>query len=184
MRELEKIGPTEVDLESYFKANLSQYETPESFQAIAVRLEEKEDPAAVLAKIKSADDFRKLAAKRCRRARIRRRKAGRSSAAKRMRSLATWSRLFVLAEGEWTKQPHVHGKRSVPGAGGEEDAARRRPRLQEVLAAGSGAITWRASNRNWPKRLFADLAQRYDVQILPETAAEAATSRSRKDGKP
>lgn len=166
-RELEKIRPTEVDLESYFKANPSQYETPESLRAVSIRLEETEDPAAALGKIKSADDFRQLAAKR--------RPAG-ADASHEGRSIVRGQKdpelgdvepLFKLAEGEWTRQPHTRDKDRFLVLV-EKKSPRQTPRLQDVLRRVQRDYTSR-KQQELAEKLFADLAQRYEVRILPDT---------------
>ena len=149
-RELEKVRPTEVDLESYFKANLPQYETPESLQVIAVRLEPKEESTAVLGKIKSADDFRKWAASR-QPAGVDPKAASRQIArGQKDAELGDVERLF--ASGRRGVDPRASPSRqgSFPRTGGEEDAA-----THASVAGGAGAcsrrITWPANNRSWPR---------------------------------
>ena len=180
-RELEKIRPTEVDLDSYFKANVSQYETPESLRAVAVKLEEKEEPAAVLDKIKSADDFRKLAANRG--------PAGADPKAEGRPiargpsdpELGDVEPLFALAEGQWTRQPLAHGKDRFLVLV-EKKAPRATPRLQDVLRQVRADYVSR-KQQELSQRLFADLTQRYDVHILPD-AAESGDTATPKPAKP
>jgi hypothetical protein len=169
--ELEKIRPTEVDLESYFKANLPRYETPESLRAVAVRLAEKEDAAGVLKNVKSADDFRKWAAQR-RGAGADPKAAGRQIVrGQKDAELGDVEGLFALAEGEWTRQPHLHDKDRFLVLV-EKKSPRQTPRLQDVLPRVRTDYTAR-KQEELAERMFADLMQRYDVHILPEAAAPA-----------
>ena len=130
--ELEKINPTPVDLESYFKAHASQYETPESLEVVTIRLDEKEDAAEVLKKIASAEDFRKLAAERQPPG------AGQKSAGRQITrsrkdpELGDVEALFALDEGQWTTQPHVGGKERFLVLV-EKKTRRRTPQMQDVL---------------------------------------------------
>ena len=109
--ELKTIQPTQVDLESYYKANPEPYRQPESLRAVLIPLAADEDPEPLLAKVTSADDFRKLATERLpenspqdaeRRQIVR----GRSDP-----QFGPTDALFALAEGEWTKTPHTRGDR-------------------------------------------------------------------------
>ncbi|MGO8744388.1 MAG: peptidyl-prolyl cis-trans isomerase [Thermoguttaceae bacterium] len=175
-RELEKVRPTEVDLESYFKANLPQYETPESLQVIAVRIEPKEESAAVLGKIKSADDFRKWAASR-QPAGMDLKAASRQIArGQKDAELGDVERLFALAEGEWTREPHVRDKDRFLVLV-EKKTPRHTPQLQEVLERVRADYVGR-KQQELAEKLFADLTQRYDVHILPDAAAPAAGDKS------
>jgi len=53
-----------VDVESYYKANVSRYEEPQAMEVAVIQIPQGEDAAATLGKIKSADDFTKLASQR------------------------------------------------------------------------------------------------------------------------
>jgi hypothetical protein len=181
-RELEKIKPTQVDLESFFKANLSQYQVPESLQVLAIRLDEKEDPAAVLKKIQSADDFRKLAAQRQpgpdQKSEARPVVRGRSDP-----ELGDVEPLFALADGGWTKQPHVNGKARFLVLV-ERRTPQQTPQLSDVLRQVRTDYLAR-KQQEWAEKLFADLAQRYEVRILPDTPAQAASNKPQpSDAKP
>jgi len=177
-RELEKIRPTEVDLESYFKANLARYETPESMQVMAVRLEEKEAPAAILEKIKSADDFRKWAAQRHPPGADPKTASRQIVRGQKDAELGDVERLFALAEGEWTREPHVGDKVRLLVLA-EKKTPRQTPGLQEALPRVRADYVGR-KQQELAERLFADLTQRYDVRILPDTTEPAGS----KAGKP
>lgn len=173
--ELDRIRPTEVDLESYFKANTSQYETPESLRVLAVRLDAKEDAAAVLKNIKSADDFRKWAAQR----------KGAGSETKTTRQIVRGQRdaelgdvegLFSLAEGAWTRQFHPGDKDGFLVLV-EKKTPRQTPRFQDAVQRVRADYAAR-KQQELIERLFADLMQRYDVHIMPDAAAPVAGEKS------
>jgi len=182
MRELEKIRPTEVDLESYFKANQSQYETPESLRAVTIRLEEKEDAAAVVGKIKSADNFRRLAASRRPVAADPKAEGRQIVRGQKDPELGDVEPLFKLAEGEWTRQAHARDKDRFLVLV-EKKIPRQAPRLQDVLPQVQRDYVSR-KQQELAERLFADLAQRYEVRILPDTPAtgDAASQKAEKGG--
>lgn len=170
-RELEKMQPTEVDLQSFYQANAERYRERESLEAVWFRLGAKEGATDVLAKTKSADDFRRLAtsrrgpAKPDAEAGPRRIVRGQEDA-----ELGKTDPLFALAEGQWTSKPHK-------GSGGEylvlvekKHAARVRP-LEEVRSEVRGEYSTR-KQQELSERLLRDLMSRYDVQITGEGAAK------------
>jgi tetratricopeptide (TPR) repeat protein len=168
-RELEKIRPTEVDLDSFFKANQARYETPESLQVLAVRLAEKEEPAGILEKIKTADDFRKLAAEHKPSGPDAKPSGRQVLRGQQDPELGDVEKLFGLAEGQWTREAHVSGKERFLVLV-EKKAPRQTPRLQDVLQRVRADYVGR-KQQELAERMFADLMQRYDVHILPEAAA-------------
>ena len=171
MRELDKIKPTEVDLDSFFKANAPRYETPETLSAVAIRLEEKEDVAATLGKIKSADDFRKLAAQRQSAATVAKTESRPVARGRADPELGDVERLFAVAEGQWTREAHANGKERFLVLV-EKKTPRHSPRLQEVLGQVRADYISR-KQQELARRLFADLTDRYDVRILPENETPA-----------
>ncbi len=155
-----------MDLESYFKAHQSEYEKPEALHVVAIRLEENEDPAALLEKITSPDEFRKLAAQR-QPAGSDPQPGGRQLArARKDPELGDVEALFALDEGQWTKQPHVGGKGRFLVLV-EKKSPRGTLQLQEVLDRVRGDYTAR-KQQEMVEKLFADLGQRYEVRILPD----------------
>ena len=168
MRELEKIKPTAVDLESYFKAHASDYETPESLQAVTIRLEEKEDPAALLEKIASADDFRKLAAQR-QPSGADPKSAGRQIArSSKDAELGDVDALFALDEGQWTKQPHA-GVKDRFLVLVEKKIPHQSPQLKDVMDRVQADYTSR-KRQELAEKLSADLSHRYDVRIISDAS--------------
>jgi DnaJ-domain-containing protein 1 len=166
MRELEKINPTPVDLESHFKAHQSDYETPELLQVVTIRLDEKDDAASLLEKIASADDFRKLAAQR-QPAGADAKPEGRQLVRSRQDpELGDVETLFAMDEGHWTKQPHLGSKDRFLVLV-EKKTPRRNPQLQEVLDRVRADYTSR-KQEELAEKLFTDLMQRYNVRIMPD----------------
>lgn len=173
-RELEKIQPTEIDLQSFYQANTERYREPESLEAVWFKPERQEDGVALLAKTKSADDFRRLVASR-----RGPKKPGDEAKPRRIvrggedAELGKTDSLFELAEGQWTRKPHK-------GAGGEylvlvekKHAARTRP-LEEVRSEVRSQYTAR-KQQELSEQLLRDLMSRYDVQITVDEAPSAGS---------
>jgi hypothetical protein len=164
--EFEKIQPTDVDLEAYYKANREQYKEPESIDALVVELGEDDDPAALLQEVKAADDFRKLA--------VGRRSSEDASAKPQthriVRGQPDWmlgdtSKLFELSQGDWTKEPHVHkDKRFLVLV--ETKTEERTPPYAEVRPRVLNEYVTR-KQRELSEQLVRDLMTRYDVRIVP-----------------
>ena len=165
--ELERIQPTEVDLESYYRANQKRYEQPESLRAVLIQLGDEEDPAGVLEKIESADDFVKLAQERAT-------SGGADSEVARARPMVRGrtdpvlgppDRLFEMSEGEWTTTPLVHEGREylvlvqqkTPGG---------TPPLSEIVAQVRADYVAR-KQQELSEKLLSDLMTRYQVRIMP-----------------
>lgn len=178
--ELAKIQPTEVDLQSFYRANAERYREPESLEVVTLRLEPKEDAAALLGRVKTADEFRRLAASR-----RESKKSGDEAAPRRIvrgaedPEFGKTDALFDLAEGQWTRTAHK-------GVGGEylvlvekKHASRTRP-LEEVQSEVRSQYTAR-KQEELSQRLLRDLMARYDVQIMA-VEATSADSKPRADG--
>ncbi len=172
-RELEKVQPTDVDLQSYYKAHPAQYEEPETADVLAVRLEEKEKAEDLLKEIHSADDFRKLVAER----------SGAKDAAqaappvRRIGAkgqdplLGDVAPLLALPEGQWTKQPHLNGQQRYLVLIEKKTAARVPP--FEQVAGRVRTDYARIKQQELTRKLFEDLTARYQVRITSASAAEA-----------
>lgn len=167
-RELEKIRPTEVDLQSYFRGNQERYQEPESIEVRSIELGEEDDAAQLLDKITSADDFRKLAAE----------PQGEETPPRTVRRghpdplLGDVEALFDLSEGEWTKEPHVDNDKERLVLV-EKKSPMRIPPLAEVRQRVEADYV-RVKQQELTEQLFRDLLARYDVRIMPpEQAAEA-----------
>ena len=175
--ELKSIQPTDVDIESFHKANPDRYQQPESIRVVSVQLEEKEDAAALLEKIKSADDFRKLAAGRDKtpKAADGQTKPGRQLIRGRADPvLGNVDGLFKLSEGQWTKEPHIYQDTRFLVLL-EKKTAARTPPLSEVKGRVVGDYVARKRQER-SEKLFGDLMNRYDVRIVPEEDKGSAES--------
>ncbi len=166
-RELERIQPTDVDLQSYYQANEGRYEEPESIQAVWMLLGEGEDAAGVLEGIESAEDFRKLAGQR----RPADTPAEQTPATRRLvrgrsdPTLGETDALFELSEGQWTKTPHVHNDREFLVLV-EKKTPARTPPFSEVRPRVHADYLTR-KQREWSEKLFRDLMARYELRIMP-----------------
>ena len=163
-KEMGKIQPTPVDLESYYQAHAAQYQEPEALQAVIIPLGPGEDPAAILAKIKSSGDFTKLAA-------VRRPKGAADEPARRLVRkqedplLGKIDTLFELGEGQWTKTPLAQGndrflvlvQKKIPP---------RTPPLEEVESRVRGDYVMR-KQQEWAEKMLGELMMRYEVRIVP-----------------
>ncbi|MBN2476272.1 MAG: peptidyl-prolyl cis-trans isomerase [Pirellulales bacterium] len=165
-RQLEKIQPTGVDLESYYQAHRQQYQEPESIEVTWFPLGPEEDPGALLKEIESTEDFRKLAEGRqpdggeadqgaATRLLIR----GRNDSV-----LGGTDALFELAEGQWTRQPLVHGNARYLVLV-EKKTPARTPSLAEVESRVQADYLAR-KRQELSEQLLQDLMTRYDVRIM------------------
>jgi peptidyl-prolyl cis-trans isomerase C len=181
-QQLETIRPTDVDLQSYYEAHRKQYEEPDSIRVLSVRLAAEEDPAAVLAGIQSADDFRKLAAGRDAAQGAAETETGEAPPAQRLVRgradpvLGDPRPLFDLGEGEWTKTPHAVGDDKYLVLVEKKDPART-PAFEEVRARVATDYTAR-KQQELSERLLGDLMTRYDVRIVPPPEPEKKPAES------
>jgi len=175
-RQLEKIQPSNVDLESFYKANQDRYKQPESIRVVSIRLAAGENVSSVLEKITSADEFHEL---------VRRRRDSKANPGEaplfrwlaRGRedpSLGNTEALFKLSEGQWTKAPHVHNDDKYLVLVEQKTPARTLP-LSEVKQVVRSDYLAR-KQQEVSEELFRDLLTRYDVQITPPEGSEAAES--------
>ena len=170
-REIEKIQPTQVDLESYHQANRSNFEQPESIRVAVIPIADDENPTELVAMIESRDDFERLRAERA--------DGAASMPAEQVLIpgrtdplLGDAAELFGLAEGEWTKQPvERSGKRFLALV--ENKTAAHSPPFEEVRALVRADYVAR-KRKEMSERLFSDLMARYDVRILPPKDVNAA----------
>ena len=175
-RELEKIQPTDVDIEAFYKANKQQYEQPATMRALPIALKPDEKPAPLLTQIKSADDFRKLAQERAGK--------GGASAARQLTLgrydsvLGAVDDLFKLEQGHWSERPHAVGDKKFLVLA-ESKSPARTPTLEEVRSRVRSDYTTR-KHRELSKKLFRDLTSRYDVHLVqaqPEPAGQPSAEK-------
>jgi len=180
-RQLEKIRPTDVDLQSYYKANQDRYREPESAEVRLIELGAEEDVAALLETIKSADDFRKLASER-RSPDAPDGEAPPPRAIQRGRVdplLGDVEKLFELSEGQWTTEPHVNGDQKHLVLV-EKKTPARVPPLSEVRRRVEADYS-QIKRQELTEQLFRDLLTRYDVRIMPPGGDDEGAKKSGDD---
>lgn len=160
--ELKRIAPTDVDLRSYYSAEKTRYQEPESLQAVLVQLAEDEEAAEVLAGVESADDFEKLAAERTADGATPDRQIVRG---RNDPMLGGTDALFELAEGRWTARPHVNQNDRYVVLVRKKTPARTPP-YEEVSRRVAADYVSR-KRQETTQKLVTDLMTRYDVQIVP-----------------
>ncbi|MBN1852682.1 MAG: hypothetical protein JW829_08155 [Pirellulales bacterium] len=169
-QELQKIQPTDIDLESYFKTHATEYNEPESMDLLLIELGTDDDPEALLQQIQSAEDFRKLARERepdqteSESPRLHRIVRGRIDG-----KLGDTSSLFDLAENEWTHSPHSYKDKKFLVLATSKHAART-PDYSEVREQIRSDYIQR-KQREVSERLLRDLMARFEVRIIPQKEA-------------
>ena len=170
--ELERIRPTEVDLQSYYKANADRYQESESAEVRTIALDGEEDAAGLWAEIKSADDFRTLAAQRGSTE-----APGSEAPPPRVvvrgrfdPLLGDVEPLFALGEGGWTKEPQVNRDQRFLVLV-EKKTPARTPPFEEVRPRVEADYA-RIKQQELTEELFGDLLTRYEVRILAPHAED------------
>jgi hypothetical protein len=173
-RELGKIQPTAVDLEAFHKAHPERYQQPGSVEVVTLPLQPDEDAAKILASIKSAEDFRRLAGER----------SGATDkkppAAPPTRTLVRGQAdqqlgdpepLFALEAGKWTDKPIVRGDARYLVLVEKQHPAATQP-LEQVRGQVEADYRQR-KQQELAQQLFQDLMTRYDVKISSPPRAES-----------
>ncbi len=164
-RVLEKTAPTRADLEPFYNSSMEKYAEPERIEAALIALDEGENPASLLNRIESPDDFMKLASTR--------------EDNNGQKESTTWEikkgrhhpklgiktePLFSLQKGEWTTSP-IQGLETRYLALVREKFPSRIPAFDEVdYRVRQDYIEQK--NRELMEAAFNDLMIRYDVKIL------------------
>lgn len=175
-KELKTIQPTDVDLQAYYETHKDSYKQPESAEVVFFKLDEGEDSSEVLKDIKSADDFKKVAAKRQRTGDAGEPQQPQSETVTRGRAhpkLGDVEQLFGLETGAWTDKPHENGKDRYLVLLQSKTPAQTPP-LEEVRRRVEAEYRAR-KEQELSQKLFQDLMARYDVRILdvpPSTGGE------------
>lgn len=166
-REMAKILPTDVDLESYYRAQEDDYRQPESAAVVVLPLQDGQSAAEVLAGIQSADDFRKLADETHEDAEV---VPIRIVQGERHHRLGDVSELFALAVGEWTQEPvATPHEQALVLVDSKTPAAT--PPLEQIRFRVEADYR-RKKGQELMQQLAADLMSRYDVRIHAEPTVE------------
>ncbi len=156
--------PTDEDLKEYFEENKERYRRPDSLVLIAIRVPDQAAAEAVLAKVKSADDFRKEAE------RIREADGPAQATAtqvfrgRRDQVLGDTEALFSMKEGEWTDTPIEAGSGRFLLLV-EKKISAHTPPLQEILPQVRAAFL-QARQQAAVDALFDELKEVYAVKLL------------------
>jgi hypothetical protein len=175
-RELDKIQPTDVDVEAYYRTNLQQYQQPASMSLVWLEVDGTEGASSLLGDISTADEFLAQVVATTRDV---------ESASALPRHRITYGRmhpklgdtkpLFDLSQGEWTKSPHTgaNGKSFLVLC--DRKTASRTPPLAELRKQVETDYRNR-KRRELSQKLFNDLLTRYDVKIqqVPAVNSENA----------
>ncbi|MBI3270217.1 MAG: peptidyl-prolyl cis-trans isomerase [Planctomycetes bacterium] len=180
-KELEKLQPTDVDLEAHYKSNASDFALPETARVLWLPLVSGEEAGAVLERLKTADDFRAEAGRRAGTAEG----AATGAATQPVPEEITRGRpstklhasadaLFALAAGEWTKAAVGPANARCLGLV-EEKTPARTPPFAEVRERVFRHYAER-KGRELMGALVQDLMGRYDVRIQAPEKAPAGGS--------
>ncbi|MEM9645588.1 MAG: peptidyl-prolyl cis-trans isomerase [Planctomycetota bacterium] len=159
-RELGKIQPTEVDIQSFYEAHASDYRQPETLSAVVLPLEEGQNVDEVLSEIRSADDFLAMA-------------KGERDEPEKVQLVkgqthprfGDTSQIFALSPGEWTKK--VIGTERADGLMlVESKSPAAAPPLDQVRFRVVADYRQR-KRQELMQRLSEDLMSRYDVKVFP-----------------
>jgi peptidyl-prolyl cis-trans isomerase C len=175
-REMAKIQPTAVDLQSYFEANKEQYREPESLEVVFFELKPKEKADEVLQDVKSADDFLQLVAERQSDAPEESQKPPRETVVRDRAhpQLGDVESLFDIGADQWTKQPHENADRRFLVLVTDR-TPERLPEFAEVEQQVEREYRSR-KRQELMEQLFRDLMTRYEVEIESQPAESDESS--------
>ncbi len=168
-QEIRVAPPTPADLEAYYKSHEADFRQPDSIHVIAVRVADDKAAADFLAKVKTAEDFRKAAD-------ALRQSEGEQAAFGRQIFLGRTDQvfgkaesLFAMAEDQWTTQPVAAGQNRYLVLIDKKSPARTAT-LPEVRQFVQQTVLQQRQQEAVDK-LFHDLADRYRVQMLIKAPA-------------
>lgn len=164
-RELAKIQPTDVDIESFYSANTSDYRQPETASVIVLPLNSDQSADDVLTGINSREDFQKLADESNGDAAVAPVRIVKGQPHPRLGDTST---IFSLAVGEWTKTPVESGDEKLLVLLDSKTPATTPP-LDEIRFRVESDYR-RRKQQELTQRLSADLMSRYDVKIMAASA--------------
>lgn len=163
--ELKLAAPTDAAMEAFYKEHQADYRQPDKLDVLGIRVADGKAAAALLEKIKSADDFRKLAQEI-------RQSGSPNGQVTFVRSLfrgqpdpvlGETDALFAMSEGQWTKEPITRGSNTLLVLV-ETKTAARTPSFAEVKQYVQDRYIQQKKSQALEK-LFRELAARYDVDV-------------------
>jgi len=176
-RELTKIQPSDVDVESFYAAHRSDYRRPETASVVVLPLSGDQASEDFSSAIQSAEAFRSL---------IGQAGADEDTASIRIVEgqshlrLGDTAALFELAEGDWTRTPLTVGDEKILVLVESKTPATTPPLSQIRLRV--EADYRRRKYQELTQKLSGDLMSRYDVQIVAPPSDESVRSSSAGDG--
>ncbi|MEO1998480.1 MAG: hypothetical protein ABGZ17_24820, partial [Planctomycetaceae bacterium] len=184
-RELDKIQPTDVDVEAYYRTNLQQYQQPASMSLVLLEVDGTEGASSLLGEISTADEFLAQVVAMTP-------DVESESALPRHRithgrldpKLGETQALFDLSQGEWTQSVHTGPAGKLFLVLCDRKTASRTPRLAELHKQVETDYRNR-KRRELSQKLFSDLMTRYDVKISQVPAVNSENAKpSAADSKP
>ena len=169
--QLEKIQPTDVDLESYYSAQQTTYRQPETASLTVLWCVDPEAAQAQVKQITSVDDFRQAVAASDTAAAMTRFEVSRGQGHPQLGDV---SAVFALEVESWTKEPGSGAGKSWLALL-ESKTPGRLPPLSEVRLRVAADYRLR-KRQELLQELLADLMKRYDVQILADPQGPAASA--------
>lgn len=170
-RELDKIQPTDVDVEAYYRSQQKRYEQPGSMSLVLIEADGPQQANSLLSKVSSADTFRAQAVASLPAVKseveLPRHKIERG---RRDPRLGDTDPLFELAQGEWTQEAHAGPDGKLFLVLCEARTAARTAPLAEIRNQVEADYRTR-KRQELSQKLFRDLMVRYKVKIEPPAAA-------------
>ena len=160
-KEFDKIETSATDLKNYFEAHKDRYGDAESADVLLVQFKPDEDPAAVLGKIKTADDFRRWFEER---KKAGDRGAGKTTLRKGAELPPALTGVFDLGEGEWTKSPIELGPSKLALLVEKKNAAKPKTFAEAEPDVRRNYLAQK--RQEMMGKLMNDLMSRYNVRIL------------------
>lgn len=176
--ELNRVQPTDVDIEAYYAAEPDRYREPEAMRIVVIALSQDEQPQSLLTDVRNAEDFKRLAAQRSSHVAddaepaVERRRIVRGQ---NHFELGKTDSLFELETGDWNREPHTNGERRFLVLADDRTPARTPP-LSEIRTRVENDYVSR-KQQELVRKIFEELMDRYDVRIvsLPGTAGSDDT---------
>ena len=176
-RELDKIQPTDVDVESYYHSNQKQYEQPGSMSLVLIEADGPQQAKSLLSKVSSAAEFMAQAVASMpeveSEAALPRHKIEHG---RRDPRLGDTGPLFELAMGEWTQDAHAGPDGQLFLVLCHAKTPARTPPFAEIRNQVEADYRVR-KRRELSQKLFSDLMARYNVKIQQLPAAGSGNAK-------